>query len=128
MTFTKLHANRLRKLITHLLRGKLSKSKFDFQHVNSEPGNVCAMDNCGTAGCALGEFHAVFPSHFRGRFYVGVEDATDFLGICKDESLHLFVPNHQFLGRSSLPVDATRFEVAANMIAFLRSKGYSYAD
>lgn len=128
MMFTKLHANRLRKLITHLLRGKLSKKRFDFRYVNGESGNSLVVGHCGTAGCALGEFHAVFPTHFRRRFYIGVGAATEFLGVSIEEGHHLFLPNSQLPNHSSLPGAATRVEVAANMIAFLRSKGYSYAN
>lgn len=127
--FKELHATRLRKLIRHLLNGKLAHKKFDFRVVNYDGGESCVTDHCGTAGCALGEFHHVFPTHFRNRFYIGCDrEVLSFLSITEKESRHLFVPGMQLAGTPPLAGDASRTEVAANMIQFLRSKGFRYND
>lgn len=125
--FSLIHANRLRKLARHLRRGKLAHKKFDFANVNIDKNGEYLFTHCGTAGCALGEFHVVFPGEFAGIFWVGADDVTNFLGISIDESEHLFLPRAQLFGRQ-LSSSSTRFQVAENMIAFLKTKGFEYAD
>lgn len=123
--FTKTHADRLRKLANHLSYGVLSKSKFDFRIPNGDLRGNAMSNTCGVVGCALGEFHKIFPEIFAGEFWVGTIDAGKFMGLDFNESNHLFLPRAQKFGQPMLPETATRFAVAANMRHFLRMKGFS---
>lgn len=124
MKFSLIHANRLRRLARHLRRGKLAHKKFDFTVVNTDHSGRRIFDHCGTAGCALGEFHVVFPTHFRNKFWVGCSNAEQFLAMSYQEAQDLFVPgSYPRLPRNSSPAD-----VAANIIVFLKTKGFNYAD
>lgn len=128
--FGRQQAERLRKIAHHLSYGKLSKVEFDFSRVNRgrTRGNICSDEECGYAGCALGEFHVIFPERYAGKFYVGLgaHDVEAFLGLTEAEARHLFVPNLQRpeIPGSALDGDATRFEVASNIRKFIRHKGF----
>lgn len=118
MKFSLVHANRLRKIARHLRRGRLAHKRFDFSTVNETDCGKFVFDHCGHSGCALGEFHVIFPRHFQNQFWVGVEDAEHFLALSTAEAKQLFVPG-------VLRTDATPAEVAAGIIKFLKSKGFS---
>lgn len=124
MTFSLIHANRLRKLARHLRHGKLAHKKFNFALLNADDVGRSVFDHCGTVGCALGEFHAVFPSHFRNKFWCGIENSMPFLALSHLEACNLFLPGPY----PRLNQDASAAEVAANIIVFLKSKGFNYAD
>jgi hypothetical protein len=123
--FTETQADRLRKLANHLSYGVLSKSKFDFRTQNGDLRGNAMSNTCGVVGCALGEFHKIFPETFAGEFWVGVDDAGKFMGLSDGEACHLFLPRRQSFGQPMLPETATRFAVAVNMRHFLRMKGFS---
>lgn len=127
--FKKIHAERLRAIAQHLSYGKLSKVKFDFSRVNrgKRRGESCRNDECGYAGCALGEFHKIFPEKFAGKYFVGIGSVVlGFLGLTIVEARHLFAPNFQDLSipGNLLGVSATRFQVAANIRKFVKHKGF----
>lgn len=133
----KIHANRLRKLADHLKKGKLGHKNFDFGSYNAD---VPDGAKCGTAGCALGECPFVFPRdwEFCGPFFgdlklkskprdLAFNCAVEFFGVEFGEVFHLFYPNNQLpekFGGIRLKHDATSKEVAANIYAFLKAKGF----
>jgi hypothetical protein len=123
----KIRFGRLAKLAKHLEVGKLYHDTFDFSVYHQE-------NECGTAGCALGECPKVFgtrvwqlrqrwcgsmPHH---RNFSGIGAASLFFGITQEQAIHLFVPGAQrpllFEGEA-LYGDATREQVAANIRAFI---------
>lgn len=124
------HIDRLAKLAEHLEKGQLGHATFDFAVVNNS-----LEASCGTAGCALGELPIVWPLcwswNYGGIPYkIGVqrlfeEDACDFFGIDQEEMDHLFYPALQRVdvyGGKKLNRSATRYEVAANIRAFIEIK------
>lgn len=124
MKFSRIHANRLRKLARHLRRGRLAHEKFNFRLVNADDHGRCVFDHCGTAGCALGEFHVVFPKFYGKKFWCGADDAEHFMALTYREAQNLFVPGSY----PRLPGDSSPAEVAANIIVFLKTKGFDYND
>lgn len=124
MKFSLIHANRLRRLARHLRRGKLAHEKFDFTKINADRTGRCVFDHCGTAGCALGEFHVVFPKFYRKKFWCGADDAEHFMALTYSEAQTLFVPGPF----PRLPGDSSPADVAAGIITFLKTKGFDYHD
>lgn len=128
-----IHKRRLLKLAKHLKHGKLGHKKFDFGTYN----NV-SVAKCGTAGCALGECPILWPRYwkftttgvtrpqFQDSFFSEGDSAKEWFGLSEEESNHLFYPRGQqpekFGGAGELPGSATRKQVAANMVAFIKKK------
>lgn len=128
------HANRLRKLADHLKKGKLGHKRFDFSTIHDER-------DCGTVGCALGECPYAFPRQwewykepFWGDFPTlktiapSLRESTlTFFGVSQEEVDHLFYPekqNPEMFGGKILGNKATRHQVASNIYAFLKVKGF----
>jgi hypothetical protein len=127
--FDKVHAARLTQLADHLESGKLGHDLFDFNtYHNAQP--------CGTSGCAIGECPTLWPRHWEMTigpilrdFQKGVcsieESACWWFGIDEREFRHLFMPYGQeprLYGGTHCHQDVTRYEVAANIRAFLEVK------
>lgn len=115
---------RLKKLATHLeSAGTLRHDKFDFMVLNS---------------CALAELPIVFPDDWRfsGRNILlknsNLKSVVDYyFSIDAFQALHLFYRNHQLpelYGGKHLARTATRYEVAANMRAFISLKEKAIAE
>ncbi len=138
----KVYKDRLTKLANHLLKGKLGHKKFDFSvlNVDEKKDEKEIPYSCGTNGCALGECPIVFPRQwkFDGDIDNGFDpvlrrtdcldsfdNAETFFGINTSESLHLFSPYSQdpgLYGGESLDRDATKEQVANNILAFIKMK------
>jgi hypothetical protein len=138
-----IHKRRLLKLARHLLHGELAHEVFDFtcwnkgidwDIVKKHKGNVC-----GTNGCAIGECPRVFPRFFkwnhtevemrkgddyRENWHVSLQ--YDFFGLSQPEFDALFIPECAWSGDPNnsrrLPSNATRYDVAKNIISFCKKK------
>jgi len=131
----KIHKDRLLKLANHLEKGKLGHKEFNIRYVNFSGNGIYDSNGCGTCGCAIGELPFVFPRRFR--FWKGsdssvVEDrikgtlnSDGFFGLNQDEAEHLFWPQSQDTKRYGgrvLTDDATKTQVAKNILAFIKKK------
>lgn len=130
------YKNRLMKLYEHLKKGKLGQDVFNFNHFHAS----LTGKTCGTMGCAIGELPYLFKRDFAfeedglGNFTIRrrghkatttVSDVKGFFGITFGEYQHLFFPrwqNTEELGGKVLGEDATRYQVADNILAFLKVK------
>lgn len=143
---------RLLKLAKHGRSGKLRHKMFYFaafniNFFNNDPklDEWIEPENgyCGTAGCLFGEAVAVFPKllKFKGNSvvlkngepprYCEEDIVPTFNVIChlfcltQTEAFHLFVPDEQRVyDFGGVPLDkrATRKQVAANIVAFVRNR------
>ena len=125
--------DRLKELAGHLETGQLAHERFDFSCYNAnEDGSDLEIGACGTLGCAIGEFPAIWPEEFswhgggiasaKMKIWNGLDLAVCWLGIYLDAVEHLFFPLEQepsLYGGRRLGPDATRHEVAANIRAFI---------
>jgi hypothetical protein len=124
-----MNTERLQKLAEHLLHGKLGHESFDFGIYNNTEEPFC-----GTAGDAIGECPIVFPEYweFDEYGYPMTQNELDtensgmaFFDLTLDEFEHLFYPNAQdteLYGGKRLKRNATRYEVAENILAFIKTK------
>ncbi len=97
---------------------KLLVGEFDFRMY------YCTM-NCGTAGCAIGEASLMWPGVFPESHWEYEDAALSLFGVKHREYTHLFIPEGQDTSRCGgvyLEGNATRYEVAANIKAFLEIK------
>lgn len=137
--FDKIHTARLAALADHLETAETLKvGTFYFgtfysttAELGEDADELLRRDGfhvCGTAGCAIGEAAALWPEHFKIQNwgYPAYEsDAKTFFGITAIETDHLFFPGCQDTdkyGGKVLFSFATRYEVAANIRAFLEYK------
>lgn len=137
---TQEHIDRLAKLAEHLEKGQLAHEHFDFSVFNDTNSS-----ECGSAGCAIGECPAIWPDRFRwvdGGPYMStglvmdnlhpeeidddfVTPGAKFFGLGEKEWQHLFLPYDQrpeLFGGIELAEKATRYDVAANIRAFIEIK------
>lgn len=146
-----MNKERLLKIAKHLEKGELIHEIFDFNDYNSIPYNSEKeyKNGCGTSGCAIGEFPAIFPDdwEFRNyhhkymprlkgtvdyndkknlpsfdevREYLDIEEVeADFLFTPQDDTLYIFINNDEFHG---IEHDATKEEVAKHIREFVRLK------
>ena len=89
---------------------------------------------CGTAGCAIGECPIIFPEDWYFDLWGlpvikekehTMQIGTYFFNISADEYRHLFVPHVQkpvLYGGKLLTASATRYEVANNILEFIKAK------
>ena len=116
----------LEKLAEHLERGQLGHKVFDFSTYNSNGESSIYAPECGTNGCAIGECPILFPEDWKFDGY-GMPillngSIRDFFGIDPEQYRHLFIPYEQQpekFGGKILDGSATRYEVAANIRAFI---------
>src|SRR6267154_431526 len=113
---TKLHhKQRLLKLVKHLIRGNLYHEKFDF---NTFSATTCSP----TCGCAMGEAWFMWANFFKGKTDFCV--LREFFDLQTDEFMNLFwpdfegTPNRHRYNNISLGKEATKEQVAANILAF----------
>lgn len=131
-----MNKQRLEALATHFESGKLGHEVFDFGTYNANKERQLIISNeCGYAGCALGECPILFPEDWIfgvwGPRLINLEDrsviysATVFFDITTEEADHLFFPRNQDTtkyGGKELNRYATKEEVAANIRAFITVK------
>lgn len=129
-----MNKRRLLKLASYLEKTRFTKKhRFNFAVVTT-------TTECGTAGCAIGEFPRVFPGAFKyladGATGVVKKSqneyvqsypalAAEFMGITVKEAMHLFYPSKQCpesYGGEMLFSDATPKQVAANIRAFVKKE------
>jgi len=118
--------DRLEMLAEHLEKGQLGHERFDFRFYNND------YSKCGTSGCAMGECPVLWPDQWE--WYhdsvvlseqkgIGPEmSGMRWFSITLNEYAHLFIPLSQdpaMFGGELLERDATRYEVAANIRAFI---------
>ena len=135
---------RLRKISQHLRKGKLAHRKFSVSFLNS--GDLDER-GCGTLGCAMGEFPAIFrgdwvfrklsDSHMTfdnitdqrttlvmsGRSKFSLKHVARYLGLSHRQVYHLFMPDEQapwLYGGAELGHRATRYQVAGNIEEFTK--------
>lgn len=136
----KVNLNRLKKIADHLESGEMMHKFFDFTTFNSEARD---FTGCGTAGCAVGEFPAIWPDDWEFKkvpdqiienYYTPrlkktkgmstgskvVEDVKEWLSISDKEFMLLFVPYAEEPFR--LTAFATKEQVAANIRKFIKIK------
>ena len=132
--FDKMHSARLTRLANHLESNEeLGVQNFDFGLFFTQT----SVRHCGTAGCALGECLYLWPGEWSlrngtlGHWVLcdgkndPTESARSFFGLTEFECDHLFFPDEQRpekFGGVKLTMDATRYQVAANIRAFLAIK------
>jgi hypothetical protein len=117
----------LLKLARHLERGKLSKTKFDFNTYGTK-----YHPSCKTVGCAIGECPLIFEEwdwndHLRP-FIPKIsnfsdESAVAFFNITMQQFKHLFWPNRQIpnsYGGKHLTERASKTAVAKNIREFVK--------
>ena len=129
-----MNKERLLKLADHLENGNLGHKYFSFSVWNSDDWQDGADVKCGTMGCAIGECPFVWPDDWKfdtdgepvldGK--IGVHDSVvDWFELSKDEGRHLFIPQKQspvVFGGKYVDGDATKYEVAANIRAFVEKE------
>jgi len=134
----KIKVSRLRKLAKHLRGTHLAHKKFNF--LDYARGKINKSGNyCGSSGCAIGEFPAVWPNEWRwepeltGYFIRVVHKSqkikniswyviADFFSITERQAKHLFFPDAQNIekfGGRELGNGATAKNVANNIDAFI---------
>lgn len=125
---------RIKKLIKHLRSDKLGHKVFDFMYVNhneneEEPTEIY---QCGTIGCAMGEFPILWPKVFMFDYHginwiEGASDALSFRSlkvVCEwlelplEDALKLFYPN-QTIVEITLGSKATKEQVADRLEIYL---------
>lgn len=127
---SKIRFDRLEELAEHLEKGVLSHERFDISTFR---------DECGTAGCALGECPTLWPEDWKWiklnntyfpvlqRYssspFVGTAySAYEWFGIDAFMFSHLFYRVSQItelFGGEYLYEDVTRYQVASNIRAFI---------
>jgi hypothetical protein len=117
--FDKIHAARLTYLADQLETAEqLLVGEFNFDIIYEK-------NLCGSTGCALGEAALIWPEIFRdSRSYYST--SVVWFGLRSNEIFHLFFPYEQIpslFGGKTLGCGATRYDVAANIRAFLAIKG-----
>jgi hypothetical protein len=124
-----MNTERLQKLAEHLLHGTLGHERFDFGIYNDAKAPIC-----GTAGCAIGECPIIFPQYWEFDWWgdpVITGNATPwdsgefFFDITEAEFTHLFIADGQDTakyGGNVLSDTATRYEVANNILEFIKIK------
>ncbi len=144
-----MNTERLLKLAEHLESGKLAHEKFDFRFMNRSPVEVpesvdCLgikfmapeiRTECGTNGCAIGEFPAIWSDRFiwdsdgildRTNGAESFDAAAGFLNISDEECEFLFVPRGHTLDfdhESMLTSIATKEQVAKHIREFVKHGG-----
>ena len=135
----KLRTGRLRKLAKHLRSNNRAHRKFDFSTIAEGKFNKKG-NYCGSAGCAMGEFPAVWPNEWRwdnsmsgfnkfrvlhksqnAKEYTNYDIMAKFFSITEEQIRHLFEPARQQVGRfgGQILFKATPEQVADNIIAFI---------
>ena len=122
-----MNRERLLQLADHLENGKLGHKIFDFIKFNDTTESMC-----GTAGCAIGECPILWPDDWEWSnhglpmlppyYYSAAASAIEWFDIDHPAYKHLFTPYQQnplMFGGEMLSGDATRYEVAAGIRAFL---------
>ena len=114
---------RLRQIVTHLRSGNLAHDTFDFNEYN---GGERKPNGCGTNGCAVGEFPAIWPDLWEwkpsralyelvylptGKQVSYFDAPIDFLSIKNQTRQFLFTPADAY-NPNGLPPTATAQEVA----------------
>jgi len=141
MSKQKIRVGRLRKLAKHLRSEHRVHKKFYFDKLAQ--GEINKKGNyCGSVGCAMGEFPAVWPNEWRwdnsmsgfitifrvlhksqnANEYTNYDIMADFFSITDDQISHLFVPDSQNIinfGGKKLDVNTTAKQVADNISAFI---------
>lgn len=142
---------RLAQIVEHLVSGQLMHKEFNFAVLNSS--DPIDDSGCGSNGCAIGEFPAIWPNDWRfikeyspykdnspGVFYTpglldeylsyhGVShNVLLWLSLTKDQAEYLFYPacNNGFPKPGTvnqMPGNATRYEVTARIRKFIASDG-----
>lgn len=127
---TKTHLKRLQKLLEHMEKGELSVDKFDFGAFRRGPFE---RERCDTAGCMGGELPALFPRLWKWEVATPVlrdarrastfsESAERFFGLTTQQAGRLFYPQGDWKAQTdSLPGNATRRQVTANLRRFIKS-------
>ncbi len=131
----KIYKDRLLKLADHLKNGKLGHDRFDFTVIHQKVANEHV---CESVGCAIGELPFVFPDEFKIAKYEAIDSvqnistdergfnvACSFFKISYGEATHLFFGGAQIpelYGGYFLDDDATREQVAGNILAFIELK------
>lgn len=129
-----MNKERLLQLAEHLEKGQLGHKYFSFSVWNSDDWEDGADTKCGTTGCAIGECPFIWPDDWKfdtdgepvltGK--IGVHDSVlDWFNLSVPEARHLFIPDAQseiLYGGRNLTGDATKYEVAANIRAFIEKK------
>jgi len=139
----KVQKERLLKLYNHMRQpqSKLAHKEFNFACINKTPNVVDHSNTCGTMGCMMGEFPAIFPETWRwmGDNITLVKDDGGWgcdshighlFGLKISEVDHLFYPQSQlssidpyYNDHPELDDAATRQQVVANLRRFLKIKG-----
>lgn len=121
MLTTEIGKQRLLQLAEHLKHGKLAHDRFDF-------GTIHSVENCGSAGCALGELPTLWPESFfirpnvgDVRLMPGGQTIPEFFGITGRDFIDLFFPGHilSWCNNTLLPRSASKDLVADSIIAFV---------
>ena len=123
-----MNKERLLQLADHLENGKLGHEVFDFRIYNN-----AITPECGTTGCAMGECPILWPNHWEWSIigYPTLSDGENhnskfsgcaWFDLDRRQYDHLFMPDQQkvlLYGGKLLTKDATRYEVAAGIRAFI---------
>lgn len=150
-----MNKERLLKIAEHLEKGQLIHKHFDFNQYNSiQYNNRFSQEynekGCGTLGCAIGEFPAIFPNDWEFRPYNNFEflpriidtsdinfrlltlptfqEAQSYLDISEREAEILFTPQekHIEIGNEVLAGlwegTITKEQVAGHIREFVRLK------
>jgi len=128
---TGIRFDRLETLAQHLETGVLGHERFDFGSFND---GAVRPNECGTAGCGIGECPVIWPGEWKFGgglpLLIGTKPNIDnvntsvevWFGLAPNQVDHLFYPylqNCDEYGGEIMGDDATRYDVAANIRAFI---------
>lgn len=139
-----MNKKRMQKLINHLKSDKLGHEEFNFSCINAGEikGNTFVeakeRNECGTVGCALGEFPIIWPNTFafsydsivaiekilpKNKYSTGDKLASIWLNIPKIHAFSLFYPNRTICG-IQLGSGATKEQVINRLEVYMNSYPY----
>lgn len=128
-----MNIQRLHELYCHLKYGDLAHEKFDFTTFSRN----ATVNQCGSAGCAIGECPDIWPNDWKWNLggynidavtlkgdtdYDSFEGAEEWFELSYYECRHLFSPDEQRIfvyGGKVLGNKATANQVANNIKAFI---------
>lgn len=96
--------------------------------------SVFLNDGCRTCGCLIGECPQIWPDDWCYSGWSGdpllradgqgstIDDAMKWFELSSRDAYHLFIPNSQYAGSTSLSTGCSKSEAAENLLQFIHAK------